>query len=341
MASRILTAALAAALALFAGTAHADTTHTVEPGDTLWRITSDRYGSTDAETVACVAERSGVEDPNLIYPGQTIELPDEPCGPEPFLLDFADPADMDQLQKERHHRNINLGYHAGHDYDGTWSGDHNLNCDGPQTQRVVHDRLDEVIYYCQPGGDPAKGHVMTSMGHIDGYSIVAIAPDRSFTDASRVCWDVNLTDLGQRQWWEAHLIPEAAFQANNRKLAYLTPLRENVDSTALPYPSGSVNVAMMFGETDIFSGRSIIHDDKSPQAFKVTSKAKRYRHCLTDNGDGTLTWEQERDTGTRTFTVAGAFPSEFRLIFTDHNYTPLKDGPVAGMTWHFDALLVE
>ena len=62
--------------------------------------------------------------------------------------------------------------------------------------------LDQVIYAC-------RDHLMTSMGDVDGYSILWFAPDATFRGAevTTVSWEVNVTDLGGRQWWEVSIVP--------------------------------------------------------------------------------------------------------------------------------------
>ena len=44
-------------------------TYLVQPGDTLWAI-ARRYGT----TVCAIAEENGIQNPNLIYPGQVLRL---------------------------------------------------------------------------------------------------------------------------------------------------------------------------------------------------------------------------------------------------------------------------
>ncbi len=49
---------------------------TVQPGDTLWDIVDRHYGHATADLVwATVEANPGLDDPNLIYPGQQITLP--------------------------------------------------------------------------------------------------------------------------------------------------------------------------------------------------------------------------------------------------------------------------
>ena len=47
--------------------------HTVKSGDTLWDIAQAVYG--DGSQYGRIAEASGISDPELIYPGQTLTIP--------------------------------------------------------------------------------------------------------------------------------------------------------------------------------------------------------------------------------------------------------------------------
>jgi len=50
----------------------------VQPGNSLWRIARRLYGSGWQYTVIYAANTQQVHDPNLIYPGQILNLPEEP-----------------------------------------------------------------------------------------------------------------------------------------------------------------------------------------------------------------------------------------------------------------------
>ena len=50
---------------------------------------------------------------------------------------------------------------------------------------------------------------MTSIGDTSGYSTGWFAPTRSFSNARTVSWDVNVTDLKGRQWWEVMVVPSS------------------------------------------------------------------------------------------------------------------------------------
>ena len=54
---------------------HHDAMHVVAPGDTLWGIVEAHYGHADRAIVIEVASVNAIDDPSLIFPGQSITLP--------------------------------------------------------------------------------------------------------------------------------------------------------------------------------------------------------------------------------------------------------------------------
>lgn len=55
---------------------------TVQPGNTLWAIARERYGSGILYVQVFEANRDRIRDPDLIYPGQIFDLPDLPESPD-------------------------------------------------------------------------------------------------------------------------------------------------------------------------------------------------------------------------------------------------------------------
>lgn len=49
--------------------------YAVVKGDCLWNITKRYYEKTSIPVCCKIAEINGIENPNLIYPGQIIKLP--------------------------------------------------------------------------------------------------------------------------------------------------------------------------------------------------------------------------------------------------------------------------
>lgn len=262
------------------------------------------------------------------------------CDPQPappaagtlFSEEFARPSGVDRFEFDVHFRDP-AGVRNGPNH--TWSGDHNMACNGPTTQRTVHAHAEnEFFWYCAPNGSES-GHLMSSMGDIDGYTILSFAPRQAINNVSQVCWDVNLTDLGGRKWTQVLVVSDADVRRNGGRLDYISPVTQDVDETAVPLPPGS----FMYQDWDhafrLYQGQSQLLEDWA--RFTTSDKARRYRHCITDNGNGTVTVTQERDGGTHSRTVNASLPDgPARVIFQDDNYTPLKDGPIAGFTWHWD-----
>lgn len=68
--------ATGASAATGAGTGDASTLVEVEAGQNLWRIARTVYGAGQAYTIIYEANRNDIQDPNLIYPKQVLELPE-------------------------------------------------------------------------------------------------------------------------------------------------------------------------------------------------------------------------------------------------------------------------
>jgi nucleoid-associated protein YgaU len=47
----------------------------IQPGDTLWGVAQNLYGSGARYTIIYGANRAAIRDPNLIYPGQILTAP--------------------------------------------------------------------------------------------------------------------------------------------------------------------------------------------------------------------------------------------------------------------------
>jgi hypothetical protein len=186
-----------------------------------------------------------------------------------------------------------------------------------------------------------------------GNAVLSFSPDESFTNLHRVCWNVNATHLGSRKWMATAIIPEAAYQASAPRLDFLDPVGQGLsDQTSLRLPDGSVHVtdgdengAISIGTPDGL-GVEIFRDDSYGLTADV---ATRYRRCITDNGNGTISVFADHPPGRRdeTWTVAARFPDgPVRIIFQDLNYDPPKaprEIPTggAGFTWHWDSIIIE
>ncbi len=279
--------------------------------------------------------------------------PEEPPDGVLFFEDFADNGSLARFDFEIYHRDdfVNAD-------NLTWPGDHavvgpNDVCGPPEEKRVVNrgDRADgfndEWIYRCAPGGDVGKAHLMTSIGDTSGYSIGAFAPKQSFRNVREVRWDVNITELGNRQFPEVKLIPVNTFDFQNLPCA----IEWLPCDTDLHRQLGSLGVSFMNHEMTINDG----NDSQSltprwgdhflnPGDPAVDSIRIRRTHVFRDNGNGTLSFGIEQEDGSfHTVSRPGSFPTgPIRVVFADHNYTPLKaeNGRPSTFTWHWDNLTV-
>jgi hypothetical protein len=222
-----------------------------------------------------------------------------------------------------------------------WSGDHDLNCGSPDTQRVIHrENPNESFYLC-------RDHLMTSIGDTAGYSLGWFAPKQTFSGATQVSWDVNVTDLGTRQWWEVAIVP-ASYNSGVPSCPQCSMISWMSPTTGVPaYPAGSVVVG-----NGPFGGDFLAHangQDFSPSGWQPVCgssgldpegcavKNIRRTFTITDNGNNTLTLTAFG----RTYTYAGSFPAGgLKVVFKDHNYTPDKGGMPVGHTWHWDNIII-
>ena len=282
-----------------------------------------------------------------------------PTGPALFAEDFASEGNF----RERFET-----YTGNYCTDGTecrpeditdtvheFGGSHSMACEPPPSQRTVdisdHDNL---FWWCAPGGAPT-GHLMSGL-NAAGYSLVSFSPKESFTNVREVCWDVSLADLGGGKWFNVVLVPEATYlshpNTNPRRvedgegpyrLDYVTP-----DFTASDGPgdfniqdlgSGAgalVGVKQFRGTTQIYEGSTELVFD--PGVWTAgTDESTRFEHCFRDNGDGTLTYTQQRATELHTVTTDGSFPSgPVRVLFQDDTYGADKHDGTGRYTWHWD-----
>jgi hypothetical protein len=178
---------------------------------------------------------------------------------------------------------------------------------------------------------------MTSIGDTSGYSIGAFTPNQTFTGVREVRWDVNITDLGLRQFTEVKVIPSNRFNFQDLPCAIDLPC-----STSDVGDLGAVAASFFNHVMHIHNGSSLIKDDvnwfrSSPNDPALSSVVIRRTQIFRDNGDGTLTFGVEREDGSfEELTVPGSFPEgPVRVVFADHNYTPTKADP-SSFTWHWD-----
>lgn len=283
--------------------------------------------------------------PTTTSPATTTTLP----VPGVFYSNsFADPSDMNSLTFYITDPNSDPSMGM------TGSGDHDMNCGSPDTQRPVPEnhQIATHVWYCAPSG-PASGHFMTGMLS-EGYVVIAFTPKGSDGGAAvfpantkQVCWDQNITNEGGRKWTQLSVVSKSHFDANGKKIGYVssdfTPQGE-----AIGAPIGSADDFIFLNVTNsvqYFVGATkTFQDFGTDQLFTVTDKATRQTLCIIDNGNGTVTRTETRPNGvTSRITGAGQFPAGEKVImFQDDTYNAEKDQtlPLASITWHWDNLKI-
>jgi hypothetical protein len=279
-----------------------------------------------------------------------------PTGGAQFVATFATAAEFDAMN-----------YFAGNFIDNngnrtadlppwvetpqTINADHDMSCGDPAaTSRTLGIAdVSQFFYHCLPGGDPAKGHIMTAFD-TSGYAIIAFSPNQVMQDVSRVCWDVNATEEGGGKWTNMIVVPEALYQQFAPRLDYVTP-GFNADSAPgdfniqqSDHPASTIWGLKDFrGTLDLFEGDNTLWYS-GDTTYTTPDKAQRFTKCVTEIAPGQLEITAARATGeTSVYRVAGSFPNgPVRVVFQDDMYNPPKRAlydPNA-VTWHWDNIII-
>ncbi len=271
-----------------------------------------------------------------------------------FEEDFTGNQGLERFSYGAYHRNLGYGVagsnfvrwgdgNAGH--GGSWTGDHDLNCGSPDTQRSFttsknNPEYNNVAYNC-------RDHMMTSMGDVDNYSIVWFSPNETLNDVKEISFNVNLTYQGRRQWFKVGLVSEERY---NRMYSGGSCLKScqvpgfivsDIGASGVQHPlqGNDILVATWGGGASGGDGGGMkIGDTKVGYSENSgNDKATRFPVTLRDNGNGTVSFIVNGVTTTR----SGSFPTgPARVVFYDHNYTPDKDGRPIGHTLHWDNIKV-
>ena len=257
-------------------------------------------------------------------------------------------------------------------------GDHDVSCGGPTTHRDVafggtQSAIDfsQLFWYCAPGGDATKGHLMTGLT-TTGYNHLWFAPKPEFTGISKVCWDINETIEGGK-WTEVQFVDHAdatrypvgtvtaggnsvARGTGGFDLGYTDPeFRDTTGPSNGLLPASGNLAGLKIGIGSIFDwwqgqdtvmatgvGWPGLLPDQGG-AGPVTDKAARYTTCIENAPGNQIQITNNRPDGPRIYLVPGQIPQDARrVVFHDAEY----DGPKRGaynpnsLTWHWDNIQV-
>ncbi len=359
-----------------AATTTAATTTTSSPPSTSGPTTT-RPATTAAPTTSPAVSSL----PGGTVPAGAAGLTSTDCGSAgaAFCEGFSDPAAFAARFDHGWSGELHAGSLFAGDKNG-WPGDHDMMCGNPNmTNRTVTlgagnhgedspaSSSDPAFYSCLPGGDPAKGHLMTS-ANTEGYAIAWFSPKQTFTNVRKVCFDNNLNYIGNGIWFQLVFVSaaEAARKPvidgttyNTLDLGYTSPDFPNTGGPSTPQGTASTGVKFMVNDPGTGQPDFIAHawDNSQWQSTPVaagsstTDKAPRYQICVSDNENGTLTLVNASPDGTvHTNTMPGAIPAgAVRVVFEQDEYNPDKhhdnNGGVAtntgeGYTYHWDNTLI-
>jgi len=231
-----------------------------------------------------------------------------------------------------------------------WHADHGMNCENPNTShRTIHltsqqQASDAAFYHCMPDGNQDKGHLMTT-ANTEGYVTVWFSPKQTFRNVSKVCWDQNITDLGGGKWTIVNFLTAAEY-VGKTDLGYTSPDFPKGGPSSPPGPAAN-GVKIFRGNMNSYTSGQF---HQGVQGITVSDKAARYKHCVIDNGNGTLTTTIAQPNGsTVSRTITGKIPDgDIRVQFADDSYNPDKHFDIKGAapnstglyTWHWDNIQI-
>jgi hypothetical protein len=245
---------------------------------------------------------------------------------------------------------------------GDFLGEHDTStpCGSPTTYRTVrqvplqwgipHTNVDvtdsELIWWCAPGNDVARGHMMTALD-TGSVATLSFSPKQTFTDVRKVCWDQNMNNLGEGKWINVYVVPAAHVAANGGDLAYADGIGIPFGGVPMRLPPGAFDFDWIRGSINAHkidaAGNYVKVLDRwksySPGGI-ATESASRFTICL-DSGANRVTLERPDGT-TDTYPMGASFPAgEVRVIWQDASYNPTKhEGSEHSLTWHFDQIEV-
>jgi hypothetical protein len=232
-----------------------------------------------------------------------------------------------------------------------WHADHGMSCENPNTShRTIRltsqqQASDAAFYHCTPDGNEDKGHIMTTV-NTTGYVTVWFSPKQTFRNVSKVCWDQNITDLGGGKWTIVNFLTAAEYSGKT-DLGYTSPDFPRSGGASSPQGSAANGVKVFRGSMKSYTNGKF---HNGVHGITVSDKAGRYKHCVIDNGNGTLTMTIAQPNGrTVSGTTIGKIPDgEIRVQFADDSYNPDKHFDMNGVapnssglyTWHWDNIQI-
>lgn len=303
-----------------------------------------------------------------LSPTTTTLTPGAACsGSVTFCEDFSNPDAFtsrfvhdvgDYVDFQHHHTDYLIDCCPWVDTNQNTIGDHagpDPMCGVPETGRTLSNSepgdRSQYFWQCGPTG-PASSHLMTAFDST-GYNVVSFAPARSFTNVTKVCWEVNATDEGGGKWTNMILVPEALYQQFAPRMDYVKFDFNNDNAPGdFNIQQGDHPATKVFGVNDfrgtqfVYNGADVLAHPGGDTAQVTTDKRARYQHCFEKTGAATARLTVARPSGgtdVYNVDVGSAWPTgQVRVIFQDEMYDPPKrEGyDPSHVTWHWDNIQI-
>ena len=278
-------------------------------------------------------------------PARSIPAPPTtPVTPEgSFLEDFST---QDSLSRFDYQLHTSMNGGSPTSITGSFMGEHDHSCNGPTTFRTIAGGQSaptfidvsnsELIWYCSPGNDPSKGHMMTALDTTD-VATLSFSPKQSFNNVSRVCWHQNMNNLGEAKWINVFVVPASDVPRNGGNLNYAAAEGLVIGGNDQTLPAGAYDFTWLRGTTFV-NGTEMMWASNS-HGLADTS-APRFQICLQNDGRQLVI--QRPDGTTDTLNTGRSFPTgNVKVIFQDASYNPVKhNGAADALTWHWDNITV-
>ena len=301
-----------------------------------------------------------------------LESPDD--GLVTFSCDFVEACPLDQFVQYRDPFVVNeVEGRADHAPAPEATFDNPL-CTAPEETRPWYrEQPQGLTYRCLPGGNPDAAHQMSVVPDSSGYSFTSSSPNLVFEDVERISFEVNMTSVGSRNFWEVAIIPadeawvdgmpcipdlpcndfydyddigSIGFGNQSQEgsgFQIATPDRPDgiaFEATPIELDDGGYRYVECSGDDFCFS--PVVHRAR-------TDVRSRYDVVIEVRDDGIWFGQQEEDGAFHWVVAEGVSMPEgpVRVVLKFHGYTPTKGGmgpgfddnvsaSEGGFTWHWD-----
>ncbi|MEM8707752.1 MAG: hypothetical protein AAGE98_14910 [Actinomycetota bacterium] len=324
-------------------------------------------------------DEAAAPTPTYLEPSPRPELATPAEGPVRFFCDFTSPCPLDQFVQYRD--GFVVATDAGRSDHAVADGAtfENPVCTPPEETRAwTRIEPHQLTYRCLPGGNLEAAHQMSVAPDVTGYSFTAASPDLVFDEVEHISFEVNMTSVGVRNFWEVAVIPadEAWVDGmpcipdlpcndsydyddidaigfgnqnyNGSGFQIATPAKPDgyifVRDSVVSLPNGDTQYLQCDDESFCF--RASVHQGQQ-------DVRARFEVIVEQRDDGLWFGQEETDGTFHWVSLEGERLPEgpVRVVLKFHGYTPTKSGQgpgfdgnlsasVGGFTWHWDDLEV-